>query len=153
VSGNPEDIKMVSNAMANITRRNVMKLLADDDKTVKEIEDAVDKSMLDYHFKILDQAGQEKSPSTCAHLSKSQSTSKTWNISRSWPSTSKTGCALEDADHHPNRRPLHLRVCKDRLQDRRCRPETVSSEHIPLSQRGSHRAGFRREQKGAQLLG
>ncbi len=55
--GKPEEIKMVSNAMANAPRRKMMSLLADGDRTVGEIGEAVGKSMLDYHLKILEQAG------------------------------------------------------------------------------------------------
>ncbi|HII07229.1 MAG TPA: ArsR family transcriptional regulator [Methanotrichaceae archaeon] len=55
--GKPDDIKMVSNAMANAPRRKMMSLLANGDRTVEEIGEAVGKSMLDYHLKILEQAG------------------------------------------------------------------------------------------------
>ncbi|UEC43801.1 MAG: 4Fe-4S domain-containing protein [Methanothrix sp.] len=55
--GNPEEIKMVSNAMANIPRRKMMTFLAGGEKTVAEIGEAAGKSMLDYHLKILEQAG------------------------------------------------------------------------------------------------
>jgi ArsR family metal-binding transcriptional regulator len=54
--GKPEEIKMVSNAMANIPRRKMMSLLADGERTAGEIGEAVGKSMLDYHLKILEQA-------------------------------------------------------------------------------------------------
>jgi ArsR family metal-binding transcriptional regulator len=55
--GKPEDIKMVSNAMANAPRRKMMSFLAGGEKTVGEIGEAVGKSMLDYHLKILEGAG------------------------------------------------------------------------------------------------
>ena len=55
--GKPEDIKMVSNAMANAPRREMMSFLADGEKTAEEIGEAVGKSMLDYHLKILEGAG------------------------------------------------------------------------------------------------
>ena len=55
--GKPEEIKMVSNAMANAPRRKMMAFLADGEKTVEEIEEALGKSMLDYHLKILEGAG------------------------------------------------------------------------------------------------
>ncbi|MGB3944464.1 MAG: (Fe-S)-binding protein [Methanothrix sp.] len=55
--GNPEEIKMVSNAMANVPRRKMMAFLAGGEKTVAEIGEAAGKSMLDYHLKILEQAG------------------------------------------------------------------------------------------------
>jgi ArsR family metal-binding transcriptional regulator len=54
--GKPEEIKMVSNAMANLPRRKMMSFLVDGEKTVGEIGEAVGKSMLDYHLKILEQA-------------------------------------------------------------------------------------------------
>jgi len=55
--GKPEEIKMVSNAMANIPRRKMMAFLVESEKTAEEIGEAVGKSMLDYHLKILQQAG------------------------------------------------------------------------------------------------
>jgi ArsR family metal-binding transcriptional regulator len=55
--GNPEEIKMVSNAMANVPRRKMMAFIAGGEKTVAEIGEAAGKSMLDYHLKILEQAG------------------------------------------------------------------------------------------------
>lgn len=55
--GKPEEIKMVSNAMANIPRRKMMAFLVGSEKTSEEIGEAVGKSMLDYHLKILQQAG------------------------------------------------------------------------------------------------
>jgi DNA-binding transcriptional ArsR family regulator len=55
--GKPEDIKMVSNAMANAPRRKMMSFLADGEKTAEEIGEVVGKSMLDYHLKILEGAG------------------------------------------------------------------------------------------------
>lgn len=48
---------MVSNAMTNIPRRKMMSFLVDGEKTIEEIGGAVGKSMLDYHLKILEQAG------------------------------------------------------------------------------------------------
>ncbi len=51
--GKPEEIKMVSNAMANIPRRKMMSFLVDGEKTVGEIGEVVGKSMHDYHLKIL----------------------------------------------------------------------------------------------------
>ena len=55
--GKPEEIKMVSNAMANIPRRKMMAFLVGSEKTAEEIGEAVGKSMLDYHLRILQQAG------------------------------------------------------------------------------------------------
>jgi ArsR family metal-binding transcriptional regulator len=54
--GKPEEIKMVSNAMANVPRRKMMAFLAGGERTSEEIGEAVGKSMLDYHLKILEGA-------------------------------------------------------------------------------------------------
>lgn len=55
--GNPNEIKLVNNAMSNATRRKIMNFLADGDKTVEEIGAAAGKAMLDFHLKLLQQAG------------------------------------------------------------------------------------------------
>ena len=57
MSGSPAEVKLVSNAMANITRRKIMAMLAENDRTKEEIEKAVGASMLDYHLQMLQQAG------------------------------------------------------------------------------------------------
>jgi ArsR family metal-binding transcriptional regulator len=54
--GNPNEIKLVNNAMANATRRKIMNFLAEDDRNIEEIEGAVGKTMLDFHLKLLQQA-------------------------------------------------------------------------------------------------
>ncbi len=54
--GNPNEIKLVNNAMANATRRKIMNFLADSDRDIQEIEGAVGKTMLDFHLKLLQQA-------------------------------------------------------------------------------------------------
>ncbi len=54
--GNPNEIKLVNNAMANVTRRKIMNFLADGDKNTEEIGGAVGKAMLDFHIKVLQQA-------------------------------------------------------------------------------------------------
>ena len=54
--GNPNEIKLVNNAMANATRRKIMNFLADGDKNTEEIGGAVGKAMLDFHIKVLQQA-------------------------------------------------------------------------------------------------
>lgn len=55
--GNPNEIKLVNNAMSNATRRKIMNFLAEGDRTVEEIGSAAGKAMLDFHLKVLQQAG------------------------------------------------------------------------------------------------
>jgi ArsR family metal-binding transcriptional regulator len=55
--GSPADVKLVSNAMANATRRKIMAILVDSDRTLEEISKSVGPSMLDYHLQMLQQAG------------------------------------------------------------------------------------------------
>src|SRR5512133_3284860 len=55
--GNPNEIKLVNNAMSNATRRKIMNFLDEGDRTVEEIGEAAGKSMLDFHLKLLQQAG------------------------------------------------------------------------------------------------
>jgi len=55
--GSPADVKLVSNAMANATRRKIMAMLVEKDRTHEEIEKAAGASMLDYHLQMLQQAG------------------------------------------------------------------------------------------------
>jgi ArsR family metal-binding transcriptional regulator len=55
--GSPAEVKLVSNAMANITRRKIMAMLMDGNRKREEIEKAVGASMLDYHLQMLEQAG------------------------------------------------------------------------------------------------
>lgn len=54
--GNPNEIKLVNNAVANATRRKIMNFLAGGDKSIEEIEGEVGKTMLDFHLKLLQQA-------------------------------------------------------------------------------------------------
>ena len=54
--GNPNEIKLVNNAMANATRRKIMNFLADGDRNIEEIGESVGKAMLDFHLKLLQQA-------------------------------------------------------------------------------------------------
>ncbi len=56
VPGNPNEIKLVNNAMSNASRRKIMTFLASGDKSVDEIGAEVGKSMLDFHLKLLQQA-------------------------------------------------------------------------------------------------
>lgn len=54
--GNPNEIKLVNNAMANATRRKIMSFLADGDRSIEEIESAAGKLKIDFHLKILQRA-------------------------------------------------------------------------------------------------
>jgi len=54
--GNPNEIKLVNNTMANATRRKIMNFLADGDRNIEEIGESVGKAMLDFHLKLLQQA-------------------------------------------------------------------------------------------------
>jgi ArsR family metal-binding transcriptional regulator len=54
--GGQADVKLVSNAMANATRRKIMAMLVEGDRTMEEISKSVP-SMLDYHLQMLQQAG------------------------------------------------------------------------------------------------
>lgn len=53
----PADVKLVSNAMANATRRKIMAKLVESSTTKEEIAKIVGASMLDYHLQMLQQAG------------------------------------------------------------------------------------------------
>jgi len=55
--GGQADVKLVSNAMANATRRKIMAMLVEKDRTREEIEQAAGGTMLDYHLQMLQQAG------------------------------------------------------------------------------------------------
>jgi ArsR family metal-binding transcriptional regulator len=55
--GAQADVKLVSNAMANATRRKIMAMLVESDRTKEEIGKAIGQSMLDYHLQMLQQAG------------------------------------------------------------------------------------------------
>jgi ArsR family metal-binding transcriptional regulator len=55
--GSPTDVKLVSNAMANATRRKIMAMLVESSRTQEEISKSVGQSMLDYHLQMLQQAG------------------------------------------------------------------------------------------------
>jgi ArsR family metal-binding transcriptional regulator len=57
MSGGPAEVKLVSNAMANVTRRKIMAMLVDGDRKRGDIEKAAGASMLDYHLQMLQQAG------------------------------------------------------------------------------------------------
>ena len=55
--GGQADVKLVSNAMANATRRKIMAMLVEKGRTREEVETAAGGSMLDYHLQMLEQAG------------------------------------------------------------------------------------------------
>ena len=55
--GGQADVKLVSNAMANATRRKIMTMLVEKERTRVEVEQAAGASMLDYHLQMLQQAG------------------------------------------------------------------------------------------------
>ena len=55
--GGQADVKLVSNAMANATRRKIMAMLVESNRTQEEISKSVGQSMLDYHLQMLQQAG------------------------------------------------------------------------------------------------
>ena len=55
--GGQTDVKLVSNAMANATRRKIMATLVEKDRTRVEVEQIAGGSMLDYHLQMLQQAG------------------------------------------------------------------------------------------------
>ncbi len=54
--GNPNEIKLVNNAMSNVTRRKIMNFLSTGDKSTEEVGGEVGKTMLDFHLKLLQQA-------------------------------------------------------------------------------------------------
>lgn len=54
--GNPNEIKLVNNAMSNATRRKIMNFLENGEKNIEETGEAVGKAMLDFHLKVLQQA-------------------------------------------------------------------------------------------------
>ena len=55
--GGQADVKLVSNAMANATRRKIMAMLVESNRSREEIEKAAGASMLDYHLQMMQQAG------------------------------------------------------------------------------------------------
>jgi ArsR family metal-binding transcriptional regulator/predicted transcriptional regulator len=57
MTGSPADVKLVSNAMANSTRRKIMAKLVESSSTKEEIAKVAGASMLDYHLQMLQQAG------------------------------------------------------------------------------------------------
>jgi len=57
MSGSPGEVKLVSNALANATRRKIMAMLVEKDRTREDIEKSAGATMLDYHLQILQQAG------------------------------------------------------------------------------------------------
>lgn len=54
---NPNEIKLVNNAMANITRQKIMNFLSSGNKSTEEIGGEIGKTMFDFHLKLLQKAG------------------------------------------------------------------------------------------------
>ncbi len=52
----PNEIKLVNNAMANITRQKIMNLLSSGNKSAEEIGGEIGKSVFDFHLKLLKKA-------------------------------------------------------------------------------------------------
>lgn len=57
MAGGPAEVKLVSNAMANATRRKIMAMLVVENRVREEIEKTAGATMLDYHLQMLQQAG------------------------------------------------------------------------------------------------
>ena len=57
MSGNTSETKLVNFAMANKTRRKIINFLANGDRDIEEIEGIIGKETLDFHLKILHDAG------------------------------------------------------------------------------------------------
>jgi ArsR family metal-binding transcriptional regulator len=57
MSGNEIETKLVNFAMANATRRKIINFLANGDRNTEEIGGIVGKATLDFHLKILQEAG------------------------------------------------------------------------------------------------
>ncbi|KKG14328.1 ArsR family transcriptional regulator [Methanosarcina sp. 2.H.T.1A.6] len=55
--GNPNETKLVNFAMANSTRRKIINFLANGYRNTGEIEEIIGKKTLDFHLKVLQQAG------------------------------------------------------------------------------------------------
>ncbi len=55
--GNPNETKLVNFAVANVTRRKIINLLENGYKSAGELEEIIGTNNLDFHLKILQQAG------------------------------------------------------------------------------------------------
>jgi ArsR family metal-binding transcriptional regulator len=55
--GGQRDVKLLSNAMANATRRKIMAMVVESNRSQEEISKSVGPAMLDYHLQMLEQAG------------------------------------------------------------------------------------------------
>jgi len=53
---NPNEIKLVNNTMANVTRRKIMSFLSSGSKSIEEIGGEIGRTMFDFHLKLLQQA-------------------------------------------------------------------------------------------------
>ena len=54
--GNPNEIKLVNYAMANVTRRKIMNFLSSGNKSTEEIGEEIGKTVFDFHLKLLQKA-------------------------------------------------------------------------------------------------
>jgi len=57
MAGNPNETKLVNFAMANGTRRKIINFLANGYRNTGEIGEIIGKTTLDFHLKVLQQAG------------------------------------------------------------------------------------------------
>ena len=57
MSGSTSETKLVNFAMANKTRRKIINFLANGDRDIEEIEEIIGEKTLDFHLKILHDAG------------------------------------------------------------------------------------------------
>jgi hypothetical protein len=56
MSVNPNEIKLVNNVMANVTRQKIMNFLSSGNKSTEEIGGEIGKTVFDFHLKILQKA-------------------------------------------------------------------------------------------------
>jgi DNA-binding transcriptional ArsR family regulator len=56
MSVNPDEIKLVNNVMANVTRRKIMNFLSSGNKSTGEIGEEIGKTVFDFHLKLLQKA-------------------------------------------------------------------------------------------------
>jgi predicted DNA-binding ArsR family transcriptional regulator len=56
MSVNPDEIKLVNNVMANVTRQKIMNFLSSGNKSTEEIGGEIGKTAFDFHLKLLQKA-------------------------------------------------------------------------------------------------
>jgi len=56
MSVNPDEIKLVNNVMANVTRQKIMNFLSSGNKSTGEIGGEIGKTVFDFHLKLLQKA-------------------------------------------------------------------------------------------------